>query len=169
MQEVYFKVKKVDPRAIIPSKREEDAGYDFYGVFDDEYQVLKHGEITLIPTGISMEFPKDWVLYLAERGSTGSKGIARRAGVVDSGFRGELKVMLNNTSNKTIIFIKDGVHEHEVLDKISLERDQVTFYPQSKAIAQGMLLYAPHVEVEEVEELSSDSQRGDGMIGSSKK
>jgi len=41
-------------------------------------------------------------------------------------------------------------------------------YPQSKAVAQGFLLYCPHVEVEETEELS-DSQRGDGTLGSSGK
>lgn len=169
MQDVYFKVKKLDSSAIVPSKREEDAGYDFYGLFDSDYQILRKNEICMIPTGLSMEFSKNWVLFLAERGSTGSKGISRRCGVVDSGFRGELKIMLNNTSSKIIIFLKEGVHEQEVLDKENLIKEDVTFYSQSKAVAQGMLLYCPHVEVEEVDELDQTSQRGDGMLGSSQK
>lgn len=166
---VYFKVKRLDSRAKLPSKREEDAGYDLYALFDEEVKILKKGEIWLAPTGISMEFPKDWMLYIAERGSTGSKGISRRCGVVDSGFRGELKVILNNTSSKDIIFIKSGINTQEALLKYNLNVDLVTFYPQEKAVAQGILLYCPHVEVEEVDELDSSSQRGDGMLGSSKK
>ena len=169
MQDVYFKVKKLDSNAIIPSKREEDAGYDFYGLFGSDYQIFNKNEICMIPTGLSMEFPKNWVLFLAERGSTGSKGISRRCGVIDSGFRGELKIMLNNTSSKIIIFLKEGIHEQEILDKEKLKKEEVTFYPQSKAVAQGMLLYCPHVEVQEVEELDDNSERGSGMLGSSQK
>ena len=169
MEEVYFKVKKLTSNAVVPSKREEDAGYDLYAVFDCEYYVLRPQEIWFAPTGISVEFPKNWVLYIAERGSTGSKGISKRCGVVDSGFRGEVKVVLNNTTNKTIIFIRQGVRESEVLEKEDLQREDVVFYPQEKAIAQAMLLYTPHVQIEEVEELDTSSLRAEGMLGSSNK
>ncbi len=166
---VYFKVKKLDSRAIVPSKREEDAGYDLYAIFDEDIKILKRGEIWLAPTGISMQFPINWVFYLAERGSTGSKGISRRCGVVDSGFRGELKVALNNTSLKDIVFIKSGINIQETFRLHNIAEEKVTIYPQEKAIAQGMLLYAPHVEVEEVEELDDNSQRGTSMLGASGK
>ncbi len=163
-----MKIKKLKEEAIIPSKREEDAGYDFYSIFEEDFKLFMPGEIFLAPTGLAFEIPKDWVLYVAERGSTGSKGISRRCGIVDSGYRGELFVALNNTSKKPVLFYKDEWGIDAFLQSQDLDREKVTLYPQKKAIAQGLLLYCPHVEIEVVEELS-DSQRGEGALGSSKK
>jgi dUTP pyrophosphatase len=167
MDKPFFKVKKLREEAKIPSKREEDAAYDFYGCFDEHFKLLMPGELTMIPTGLSSEIPKDWVLYLAERGSTGSKGIAKRCGIIDSGFRGEIFVVINNTSNKPVVFANhEGPELGVFLEENNL--DDVTIYPQSKGIAQGMLFYCPHVEVEEVTEMS-ESERGEGALGSSNK
>ena len=169
METPYFKVKKLKEGGKIPSKREEDAGYDIYGLFEEDFQILNPGDVTLIPTGISCEIPKNWVLYVAERGSTGSKGIARRCGVVDSGYRGELFIATNNTSNKIVVFGKDdGIDLANFLESKNILKEDITFYPQSKAVAQVMLLQVPHVEVEEVTELT-DSERGEGALGSSGK
>lgn len=170
MDKPYLKVKLLHKEAKLPEKRDEDAGYDLYGIYENEFELMMPGDLKLIPTGISIEIPNDWVFYVAERGSTGSKGISRRCGVVDSGYRGEIFVATNNTSNKPIIFCKDVNSEEldKFLEENSLEKDKVTLYPQSKGIAQGMLLYCPHVEVEEVHDLS-DSLRGDGALGSSQK
>jgi dUTP pyrophosphatase len=168
MKDVYFKVKKLDKRAIIPSKRDEDAGYDLYAIIDEDYKILEPGKIFLFPTKLSVEIPKDYVLYLAERGSTGTKGISKRAGVIDSGFRGEIQVVINNTSNKIILFYKDEEKVEKILKERNLSKENITLYPLSKGIAQAMLLYCPHVEVEEVYELN-ESLRQDGMLGSSKK
>lgn len=166
----FFKVKKFDESAIVPSKRKEDAGYDLYGVFKEDYKVLKTGEIWLCPTGIGCEIPEDFVLLLSERGSTGTKGISKRAGVIDSGFRGEIFVCLNNTSNKDIIFAKhEGAGLAVFCEENNINESEVTIYPQSKAVAQGMLMWCPHVDVEEVSELSDNSERGTGVIGSSNK
>lgn len=171
MEQVYLKVKRLTENAILPSKRDEDAGYDFYGVFEEEAIFLFPGDIFLVPLGISTEFPKDWVLFITERSGSGSKGLSTRAGVIDSGYRGEIKTPINNTSNKLIIFsdlpfekIKEKYNE-----KIgSFTQENVVIYPQSKAIAQGLLLYCPHVIVEEVYELG-DSLRKDGGFGSTNK
>ena len=168
MEKPFLKVKKLNEDAIIPSKRDEDAGYDLYGQFKEDNVILMPGELILIPTGISIEFPRDWVFYIAERSGAGSKGIARRCGVIDSGYRGEIMVATNNTSNKPIIFFKDEHSVEEKLKEANLEKDKVILYPQSKGIAQGMLLYCPHVEIEEVHDLA-DSVRGDGAWGSSGK
>ena len=169
MEQPFLKVKRLDKRAILPSKRDEDAGYDLYAVLDEDFFIFKPGQLHLFPTKISIEIPRDWVFYIAERGSTGSKGISKRCGVVDSGYRGEIFVALNNTSDKTVVFYRE---DNEKLDSFlqenSLSRDNVTLYPLSKGIAQGMLLYCPHVQVEEVHELG-ESVRGDGALGSSNK
>ena len=101
---VNLKVKKFNEKAILPSKRKEDAGYDLYGIFDEDPKFLYPGNIYLIPLGIGTQFPDNLVLYITERSGTGSKGISTRAGVVDSCYRGEIKTPLNNTSDKLIIF-----------------------------------------------------------------
>lgn len=171
MEKPYLKVRKIKESAIIPSKREEDAGYDVYGVFEKDPYFIYPGEIYLVPLGISIEFPKDYVFYIVERSGAGSKGISTRAGVIDSGYRGEIKTPLNNVTDKLQVFT--NLSEDELRDKHSemlkgFEEDLV-IYPQTKAIAQGLLLYCPHVEVEEAEELDISSSRGEGGFGSSGK
>ena len=163
-----LKVKKLDDRAVVPSKRLEDAGYDFYIVYDNDFKLLEIGEIFLAPTKISIEIPKEYVLVIFERGSTGSKGISRRCGIIDSGYRGEIFVALNNTTNKKILFFKDESKIDTYLNENNLKKEEVILYPQSKAIAQGLILPSLHFEVEVVDSLS-ESLRGDGKIGSSGK
>lgn len=169
MEKPYLKIKKLREGAIIPTKREEDAAFDIYCVLEEDYKIIFPGDIFLAPTAISLEFPKNWVFYVGERGSSGSKGLSRRCGIIDSGYRGELFIALNNTSNKPIILYKDEEKFNSILEKNSLQKDKVTPYPLSKGVAQAMLLYAPHVDVEEVNELDMNSQRGTGALGSSGK
>jgi len=54
----------------------------------------------MFSTGISVEFPVGYVALLWDRSGLGSKGIHRFAGVIDSGYRGEWKVILINTTDK---------------------------------------------------------------------
>ncbi len=165
-----MKVKKLREGAKIPTKREEDAAYDIYGIFEENFKILMQGEVSLIPTGIAVEIPKNWVLYFAERGSTGSKGIAKRCGVIDSGYRGEVFVAINNTSDKPVIFAKSNDTQlDDFLSNKNMLKKDVTIYPQSKGIAQAMLLYTPHIEPEVVSELDETSKRRDGALGSSGK
>ena len=80
--ELYF--AKVKDGATIPSKREEDGGYDVYACFEEDYIVIQSHETKLIPTGLASAVSSDYVILLRERGSNGSKGIGQRAGVIDS-------------------------------------------------------------------------------------
>lgn len=181
MDKLYF--AKVRQNAIIPSKREEDAGYDVYACFDEDEIVISPGEIKFIPTGIATAFPSDYVLLARERGSTGSKGLAVRCGVIDSGYRDEIFIPINNTTDKIIIISKDiektkrKVIRNEIIIlgneySPSLLDRHYTFYPYSKAIAQLILVPVPKVEVKELsyEELSKiKSERGTGKLGSTNK
>ena len=170
MEKPFLKIKRLNEKAILPSKRDEDAGYDVYGIFDEDPKFLYPGNIYLVPLGISTEFPKDFVFYIVERSGSGSKGISTRAGVIDSGYRGEIKTPLNNTSDKLIIFSNKTQKKKKknFADKIKGYEEKLILYPQTKAIAQGILLYSPHVEVEEVQNLEK-SLRGEGGFGSSGK
>ena len=73
MKKIYF--AKVKPNGRIPSKRDEDAGYDIYGLIDEAYIVLAPHETRAIPTGIASACPKEYYFQIHERGSTGNRGI----------------------------------------------------------------------------------------------
>ena len=162
---------KVRPDAKVPSKRDEDMGFDIYACFDDDYMVIYPHETTLIPTGIASSCDPDYGFVLRERGSTGSKGIALRAGVIDSGYRNEWFIALTNTTDKVLFISK--LSEQETYDKFYDEIMPASFvYPYSKAIAQALIAPVPKVKVDEIsyEELQQiESERGLGALGSSGK
>lgn len=162
---------KVHPNAIIPSKRDEDMGFDIYACFDEDYIVIHPHETKLIPTGIASSCDSEYGFLLRERGSTGSKGIAIRAGVIDSGYRNEWFVGLTNTTNKVLFISK--LSEQETYDKYYGETMPESFvYPYSKGIAQALVVPVPKVKVEELsyDELKTiESERGMGALGSSNK
>lgn len=161
--ELYF--AKVKPSAIIPSKRDEDAAYDIYACFDEDYLVIPPHKTVLIPTGIATVFSSKWVALLRERGSNGSKGIAQRAGVIDSGYRGEWFVPLTNTNRVPVVIVKKGV-------ELPLMYNDAIIYPYEKGIAQLLMVEVPKLRTKEIsyEELQKyTSLRGTGALGSSGK
>lgn len=160
-----IKFAKVRPTAIIPTKRDEDAGYDIYANFDEDYMVIPPHKTVMMPTGIACACDTDYCFILKERSSTGTKGIAQRCGVIDSGYRGEILAPITNTTDKEIYIIKK--------DRIKGVPDGlIQFYPYEKAIAQLLLVPVPTADVEEYtyEELKMiPSQRNVNAWGSSEK
>ena len=180
---VDIKFAKVHPNAIIPSKRDEDMGYDIYACFDEDYIVINPHETKLIPTGIASACDPGYGFLLFERGSTGSKGIARRCGVIDSGYRNEWFVGLTNTTNNKLFISK--LNSKELTERLVIDKENPIdwhivenevlnsiVYPYSKAIVQAIV--TPVLETNE-QELSYDdlkaipSERGMGKLGSSNK
>jgi dUTP pyrophosphatase len=102
---IKFRVQKTSANAILPVKDDPaDAGID---IFTNETYTLQPGEAHAFTTGIAVEFPPGYVALLWDRSGLGSKGIHRLAGVIDSGYRGEWKVVLLNTT-KNPFEIKAG-------------------------------------------------------------
>ena len=170
--EVNIKFAKVRPDAVIPSKRDEDMGFDIYACFDEDYIVINPHETKLIPTGLASACDPGYGFLVFERGSTGSKGIARRCGVIDSGYRDEWFIGLTNTTNKTMFISKlseADTYRDYYQDKI---KSPSFVYPYTKAIAQAIIVPVPKVNKEEIsyEDLKSiPSDRGLGKLGSSNK
>lgn len=163
MANLYF--FKDDERAIIPTKRKEDAGYDVYMLPTDEPVIVKPGETVSLHTGLKTAFSSDYVLLGRERGSTGTKGLRFGAGVIDSGFRGEILIPINNTSDRDIVLMPEKYSSDKSFE-------DALIYPQTKAIGQLLLVPVIDAEVKEVsaEEYEKfDSERGEGMFGSSGK
>lgn len=168
---VSVKFAKVKDGAIIPSKRDEDMGFDIYACFDEDYIVINPHETKLIPTGIASACDPGYGFVLFERGSTGSKGIARRCGVIDSGYRDEWFIGLTNTTNKVMFISK--LSDQDTYDKYYRDIMPESFvYPYTKAIAQALVMPVPKTKVEEIayDELQAiKSERGMGALGSSNK
>lgn len=165
MEENTLYFAKVRPTAQIPSRDEENAGYDIYADFEAEEIVINSLDTVKVPTGVAAAVSINWYLQVEERGSTGGSGIKKSAGVVDSSYRGEIFIAITNSTNKTLRITK------AVTDKV--ETDDEILYPYSKAIAQ-LVLHRVHNEVKEkeisYEELKAfPSKRGTGALGSSGK
>ena len=162
--DLYF--AKVKPSAIVPSKRDEDAGYDVYACFDEDYLVIQPHETKLVPSGIATAFSPKYVAIIKERGSNGSKGIAQRCGVIDSGYRNEWFIPLTNTTTKTVVISKVPKEE------LPLMLQDGIIYPYTKGIAQFIMVEVPKMNTYEVdfETLKAfESERGTGCLGSSGK
>lgn len=102
---------KVKPNAIIPTKKNEDAGRDVYACFEEDYIVIPAHTTKLIPTGIASAMSPKYEIRLRDRGSNGSKGIHVNAGTIDSGFRGEWFVAWCNTNDQDVILSKLSLDE----------------------------------------------------------
>ncbi len=160
MNKLYW--AKVKEGAKIPSKRVEDAGYDLYPCFEEDYLEIAPHETKLVPLGVASAFDSEFVMILKERGSTGTKGIAQRSGVIDSGYRGEYMAPITNLNTRPLVIKKENVE---------YTKDAIV-YPYEKAICQGVLLRMPQLECEEIglDELQAiSSERMAGKLGSSGK
>tara|TARA_Y100000310_G_scaffold290476_1_gene317703 strand:+ start:1070 stop:1543 length:474 start_codon:yes stop_codon:yes gene_type:complete len=94
-----IEVKKVSSGAKLPSKAHAtDAGFDLYAA---KYSSIPAGETKLIGTGIAMAIPRGYAGLIWDRSSMGVKGLHRFGGVIDSDYRGEIKVCIHNASEES--------------------------------------------------------------------
>lgn len=92
-----FKVKRLDPAAILPSRANpDDVGLDIYSL---ETDMVKPGEGKAFKTGIAGEFKPGYVGMLTDRSSMAKKGFKLAGGIIDPGYTGELGVMLRNITD----------------------------------------------------------------------
>lgn len=162
---------KLDENAVIPSKREDDAGYDLYACFEQDYIIIEPHTTKLIDTKIASVFSNNLVAVIKGRSSVGSKGLDVLAGIIDSNYRGEWKIALTNTNSHHVVIIKSHINQ-KVFKQNYLPHQEVVFYPYFKAVTQVLFLPVPKLEVEEitVDELNKHtSDRGNGGFGSTGK
>jgi dUTP pyrophosphatase len=137
-------VVRLDPRAILPTRAHPgDAGLDLYAV---ESVRLQPGARASVGTGIAVEIPEGQAgLVLPRSGLAARHGISvvNAPGLIDAGYRGELRVLLLNTDREAPFAVAAG-----------------------DRIAQLVLVRIEALEPVEVQELST-SERGRGGFGSS--
>lgn len=139
-----LRAKRLDPRAVLPGRAHpSDAGLDLHAL---ESCTLAPGERALIPTGIAVEIPDGHAgLVVPRSGLAVEHGIAlvNAPGLIDSGYRGELRVLLLNT-----------------------DRDQACELYAGERIAQLVIIAIETPRIVEATVLS-ESERGTGGFGSS--
>lgn len=138
-----LKIKKLRADAKIPSYAHHgDAGFDLFAV---EEAVIPRGERVLVGTGIALEIPDGFVgLIWDKSGLATAHGLKTLGGVIDAGYRGEIKV---------------GI--------INLSAEDYTIGTGHK-VAQMLIQKVERATIEEAPELS-DAPRGEGGFGSTGK
>lgn len=89
-------VERLNPQAKLPQKAHaNDAGYDLYSI--DYYSINPYGQ-ALVSTGLKMAIPNGYTGLIWDKSGLASEGITTMGGVIDSGYRGEIKVIVKNLS-----------------------------------------------------------------------
>ena len=160
------KFAKCHPDAKIPTKRFEDAGWDLYPIIPDEEGITIYPHETIIvKTGLKSALDPAFFMKITERSSMGVRGIGVRAGIIDSGYRGEIGVVVTNHNGFAIHLQGKNQEKSESIYTL----DYAFEIPYGKAIAQALILPVPEVEIEELTEeelMKIPSERQNGGYGS---
>lgn len=157
------KIKKLVPEAIIPTyAKPGDAGMDLIAIsINDNSDYIEYG------TGLAIEIPEGYVGLIFPRSSNSKKDLllCNSVGVIDSGYRGEIKLrykrIINPSEEKTNILQNFFTNSSNLIYEIEC-------YEIGDKVGQIMILPIPFVEFMETEELSQ-TDRGDGGFGSTGK
>lgn len=138
-----IRFKSLHPLALIPNRqREGDAGFDLHSC---ESGVVRPSDQRIVDTGIAVAIPDGHVGLIRDRsGLAAKKYITVMGGVIDSNYRGELKVILRN---------------HDI--------DAVYFFRKGDRIAQLVIVPLCTLPVEVVAHFNDDTPRGNAGFGSS--
>ncbi|WP_420536032.1 dUTP diphosphatase [Enorma phocaeensis] len=144
LDRVAVRIKRLDKSVQIPSYAYEgDAGLDLRA--NDDMIIEPHCRV-LVPTGLAIALPEGYAGFVQPRSGMALKlglSIANTPGLIDSHYRGELKIICINLDPKEAIHIERG-----------------------ERIAQLVIQRVPIVDLVEVDELD-ETDRGTGGFGSS--
>jgi dUTP pyrophosphatase len=124
---VAIKVKKLHPAAQVP--RYAHIG-DFGDLAADLHSVsactLQPGETVAVPTGIALEFPSTHGALVEDRSGLAVRGITTLAGVIDPGYRGEIRVVMTNLSpTEQKILPGDRIAQLRIVERIEAAFEEV--------------------------------------------
>ena len=109
--------KKLCSSARVPEKKSFGAAaYDIYYPYEDAV-ILYPGDLRVVSTGIAMEIPEGWKGEIYSRSGLASRGlfVANQPGKIDSDYRGEVKILLYNSSSNSITLVTgDRVAQFEL-------------------------------------------------------
>ena len=138
-------VQRLRPDAVVPERAYSgDAGLDLTAC---ERVVLAPGERAVVATGVAVAIPDGYAGFVQPRSGLAARNgitIVNAPGLIDSGYRGEVRVILLNSDREEAFVVEPGMR-----------------------VAQLVVLPVPELELVEVDELPT-SERGARGFGSSK-
>ncbi|MBI5065702.1 dUTP diphosphatase [Candidatus Woesearchaeota archaeon] len=135
-----IRVQRIDKTLELPQfARKGDAAFDLRSAVD---LVIQPSQKEIIPTGLKVAVPEGYAGLIWDRSGMAAKhSLTTMAGVLDSGYRGEIKIVMINLGKEAV---------------------QIT---KGMRVAQMLVQPVLNMEIEEVEELE-DTERGEGGFGS---
>ena len=140
-----IRIRRLNANALVPQY--QTPGSAAFDLAAADTVLIAPGEVRLVPTGLAIEVPAGMFLGIFARSSTPLKRglmVANGVGVVDSDYC--------------------GPHDEVKIAVVNVTKNEVTV-ERGDRIAQGIVLPAPRVTWEEVDELRADSRGGFGATG----
>lgn len=161
------KIKKLDPKAVIPKySKPGDMGMDLTAI-SLEYNAEK--DLYIYHTGLAFEIPEGYGMLVFPRSSNTKTEsyLPNSTGVIDSCYRGEVLVCFKNRTSFELALDRDDISTNEVENPEDLP---YMYAPHNVGdrVAQLVILPYPKIEFVEAEELSK-TERGTGGFGSTGK
>jgi dUTP pyrophosphatase len=137
--DISLSFKKFHPDAIVPSyAHHNDAGCD---LCTPVAITAVSRQITKIPLGLGIALPDGYMFMIYDKSGLASRGLQVVGGIVDAGYRGEIAVLLYNTTDADIAF------------------------ESGNKVAQGIIVPVVQADFTQIDEFS-ETTRGAGGFGS---
>jgi dUTP pyrophosphatase len=112
-----------------------DLAADLYAA---EAVVIEAGVTLPVSTGIALEFPATHGALVEDRSGLAVRGVTTLAGVIDPGYRGEIKVVVTNLSPMAVeVKVGDRIAQLRIVHRIEAEFEEVTELAEAPRGAAG--------------------------------
>ena len=134
--DVVVKVKRLDERAVLPERKTDGAACFDIRTLDDIYlrTLNASDKATIVHTGLSFEIPEGYHMKVFLRSSVGLNThlrLANQTGIIDSDYRGELKLLVENPAREPVD-IKAGTRIAQVM----IEKNIPTSFSEVKKLGE---------------------------------
>jgi dUTP pyrophosphatase len=136
---ITIRAQKIHPDAQLPRYSHTgpfgDLAADLYAV---SAWTLEPGETLAVPTGIALGFPDGYGALVEDRSGMALRGLTTLAGVIDPGYRGEIKVVLTNLADHPqTVFAGDRVGQLRIVQRIEAEFEEVRLLDETLRAVSG--------------------------------
>ena len=130
-------IKKLDPFIKLPEYKTSGAsGMDLVAFLKESVNV-KSKTSSLIPTGLSVAFPKEYEIQIRPRSGLAAKNnisVLNTPGTIDSDYRGEIKVIIYNHGNKDFIINNgDRIAQMILAPVVKMELEETNDLPETNS------------------------------------
>jgi len=112
-----------------------DLAADLYAAVAIE---IEPGATVAVSTGVALEFPPTHGALVEDRSGLAMRGVTTLAGVIDPGYRGEIKVVVTNLSGSSVaVNVGDRIAQLRIVERIEADFEEVTELGEAARGANG--------------------------------